>query len=43
LKVSIAGLRKSIPARQVSPAFSKPQERPPAPENKSIKVNFLFI
>jgi len=31
-------LKKSIPAKQFSPAFLNPQDRPPAPENKFIKL-----
>ena len=41
--ISIAGFRKSIPAKQFKPAFEKPVERPPAPENKSIKLIFMNL
>ena len=40
---SIAFLKLSIPARQFKPTFSKPNERPPAPQNKSIKLNLYML
>ena len=43
LNVSIAGAKKSIPTKQFNPAFSKPYDKPPAPENRSIKFNLRLL
>jgi len=41
LKVKQAGFQKSQTKIDLNPVISKPSDKPPQPENKSIKVGIL--